>query len=155
MTTITISAGGKQGAFRGEPGVYTATLLTHTLEGPFDAKQPKFPGEQYNLHEWGFVIDGAPEGEEMVWMTSGESTGPKSKTFAIITALFGGNQPPVGTQLDIEQHLIGRQALVDVRRNDRGYLDVEGIMPLPKAATAKPAAGRATAQPVADANLPF
>lgn len=153
MTTITISAGGKQGAFRGDPGVYTATLLTHELVGPFDAKQPKFEGETYRLHEWGFVIDGAPEGEEMVWWTSGESTGQKSRTFAIITALFGGNQPPVGTQLDIEQHLIGRQALVDVRRNDRGYLDVEGIMPLPKAA-AKSAAGKAAA-PVQDGNLPF
>ena len=154
MTTITISAGGKEGAFRGDPGVYTATLLTHDIVGPFKSKDPEKPDETYRLHEWGFVIDGAPESEEMVWTTSGESTGPKSKTFAIITALFGGNQPPVGTQLDIEQHLIGRQALVDVRRNDRGYLDVAGIMPLPKAATAKAAAGRpVVAQP--DANLPF
>lgn len=154
---LTISAGGKEGAFRGEPGVYTGTLLTHTLSDPLPAKQPKFPGETYRLHDWGFVIEGAPEGEEMVWMSSGTSTGPKSKTFAVITALFGGNQPPVGTQLDIGQHLIGRQALLDVRRNERGYLDVEGIMPLPKGPAA-PKSGARAPQPVAalaDANLPF
>lgn len=154
---ITISAGGKSGAFAGEPGVYTATLLTHTVEGPFDAKNPK-PGDPptFRLHEWGFVIDGAPEGAEMIWWTSGESTGPKSRTFAIITALFGGNPPPVGFKLNITEHLIGRSALLDIRRNDRGYLDVTGIMPVPKAA----GAARAAAQPVAagavaDSSLPF
>lgn len=152
---ITISAGGKEGAFKGEPGVYTGTLLTHTIEGPFDAKNPK-PNEPltFKLHEWGFVIDGAPEGEEMIWWTSGESTGPRSRTFAIITALFGGNPPPVGFKVDIGTHLIGRQALLDIRRNDRGYLDVSGIMPLPKAA---PAAAARAAAPAAtqDSNLPF
>lgn len=149
---ITISAGGKEGAFKGNPGVYTGTLLTHTLSDPLPAKQPKFEGETYRLHDWGFVIDGAPEGEEMVWMSSGTSTGPKSKTFAIITALFGGTPPPVGFQVNIDEHLIGRQALLDVRRNDRGYLDVEGIMPLPS----KPVTGKAAA-PVAAAadDLPF
>lgn len=152
---ITISAGGKEGAFNGEPGVYTATLLTHSVEGPFDAKNPK-PGESptYKLHEWGFVIDGAPEGAEMIWWASGESTGPKSRTFGIITALFGGTQPPVGTKLDPKQHLIGRQALLDIRRNDRGYLDVAGIMPLPKAAAPR-AAAAPTPVAAAPDGLPF
>lgn len=151
MAVITISEGGKEGAFRGDPGVYVATLVTHSLEGPFDAKQPKYPGEKYHLFEWGFSIDDAPEGEEMVWMTSGAaSSGPKSKTFAIITALAGGREPNAGTAIDTDK-LIGRQALVDVRRNERGYLDAVGIMPLPaKGKPAKPS--------VADANpddLPF
>jgi hypothetical protein len=122
MATITISAGGKQGSYRGEPGVFTGTLVSHTLEGPFDSKTPKFPGEQFRLHEWGFALDGAPDEESMVWMTSGDK-------------------------------LIGRQALLDVRRNDRGYLDAVGIMPLPRSGGGKPAA-----QPVAQANpddLPF
>lgn len=154
MTTITISAGGKEGAFRGDPGVYTATLMTHTIEGPFPSKDPKAkPGDTFRLHEWGFVIDGAPEGEEMVWWTSGESTGPKSRTFAIITALFGGNPPPVGFDVDIETHLIGRRAQLNVQRNERGYLDVAGIMPLAKAPGAAPVAS-AAAKPASD-GLPF
>lgn len=160
--TIVISAGGKPGSYRGDEGVYSATLVTHEMVGPFDAKNPK-PGEAltYKLHEWGFALDGAPAEESMVWWTSGESTGPKSRTFGILTALLGGRQIPVGTKLDINTHLIGRMALVDVRKNDRGYLDVVGITPLPKAMQkAEPvaAAPRAAAVPVADADpdaLPF
>lgn len=141
MAVITINEGGKQGAYRGDPGVMVGTLVSVTLEGPFDAKQPKFPGEQFHLYEWGFAIDGAPEGEEMVWWTSGAgSSGPKSRTFGIITALAGGREPQAGQAVDTDR-LLGRQALLEVRRNDRGYLDVAGIMPLPaKGATAKAAA---------------
>lgn len=156
MTDITISAGGKPGAFRGEQGVYPAVLTTHTLEGPFQSKQN--PGEEFKLHEWGFAIDDddLPDDEKMVWCTSGESTGPKSKTFGIITALMGGKQPPVGTKLNIEQHLVGRSALVDVRENDRGYLDVVAVTPLPKSMQkggAKPAP--AAVEKSQDDDLPF
>lgn len=153
MTTITITAGGKPGAYRGEEGVYAATLVSHEIVGPFDAKQPKFPGEKYSLHEWGFAIEDAPEGSEMVWITSGESTGPKSRTFGIITALAGGKQPQVGQSIDIDKQLVGRRALVDVRKNENGYLDAVSITPLPKAMQSKPAA-----VPVAEADpddLPF
>jgi hypothetical protein len=149
VTTITISAGGKVGSFRGNPGVYAATLLTHTIEGPFQAKAPK-PGESetFMLHEWGFVIDGAPDDASFVWVTSGESTGPKSKTFGIISALLGGQALPPGTDLVVEEHLIGRRALVDVRTNERGYLDVFGVTPLP-VSMQPPAAVPAAPVPVA------
>lgn len=158
MSDITITAGGKPGAFRGEPGVYSATLVTHTLEGPFKSKDPKTPGETFKLHEWGFAIDGddLPDDERMVWITSGESTGPKSKTFGILTALLNGKAIPIGTTLNIETHLIGRQALVDVRENDRGYLDAVAVTPLPKALQKGAAKPKPT--PVAEADpddLPF
>lgn len=164
MSTITITAGGKAGSYRGDPGAYAATLVTHTIEGPFSAKQPKFAGETYKLHEWGFAIEGAPDDGCMVWIASSESTGPQSKTFGILSALFGGKEPPVGTTLDIETHLIGRMALVDVRENDRGYLDVVGVTPLPRAmqkgapAKAAPRRAPATVPPATDdidASLPF
>lgn len=151
MSTITITAGSKAGAYRGEAGVFAATLVTHTLEGPFDSKRN--PGEQFKLHEWGFAIEDAPEDANMVWITSGESTGPKSKTFGILTALFGGKAPPVGLTLDIETQLVGREALVDVRENDRGYLDCTSVTPLPKK-MAKPAPAAAAAVDV-DESLPF
>lgn len=159
MSDITITAGGKPGAFRGEPGVYSATLVTHTLEGPFKSKDPKTPGETFKLHEWGFAIDGddLPDDERMVWITSGESTGPKSKTFGILTALLNGKAIPIGTTLNIETHLIGRQALVDVRENDRGYLDCVAVTPPLKSSAAKPAAKAAPAAAVKDDDegLPF
>jgi hypothetical protein len=153
MTTIEITAGGKEGAFRGEEGVYPAVLATHTIEGPFKSKDK--PEETFKLHEWGFAIDddNVAEDERMVWITSGESTGPKSKTFGILSALAGGKPLAVGTKIDIETHLIGRSVLVDVRRNDRGYLDCVGVTPMPKAMQ-KPAAPKAA--PAADPDeLPF
>ena len=157
MTTITIAAGGKTGAYRGEEGVYAATLVEHKMVGPFKAKDPK-PNEplEYMLHEWGFALDGEDPEECMVWITSGESTGPKSKTFGILTALLNGRAIPVGTTLDIETHLVGRMALVDVRNNDRGYLDCVAVTPLPKAM--QKAGSKAAAPAVAEADpgsLPF
>lgn len=164
MTTITISAGGKVGAYRGEEGAFAATLVTHEMRGPFKAKAPK-PGEplEYMLHEWGFAIeDEDPEGC-MVWISSGESTGPTSKTFGILTALTGGRTIPVGTTLDIDTHLIGRMALVEVRTNERGYLDCVGVTTLPKAmqkaeaskAKAAPAAAAVADAESGDDSLPF
>lgn len=163
MSTITITAGGKVGAYRGEEGAFAATLVTHEMRGPFKAKAPK-PGEplEYMLHEWGFAIEDEDPEECMVWISSGESTGPTSKTFGILTALTGGRAIPVGTTLDIDTHLIGRMALVDVRTNDRGYLDCVGVTTLPKAMQkdAAPKAAAPKAAPVADAaptpeDLPF
>lgn len=150
MTTITISAGTRQYAYLEDEGTFPATLVTHELRGPFDSKQN--PGEQFRLHEWGFSIDDVGD-NSMVWATSGESTGARSRTFGIITALFGGKQPPVGQQLDIEKHLIGRRALVTVRRDDNGYMKVDAVTPVPSSPKAK-----AAPVPVAEASpddLPF
>ncbi len=154
MTTLTISAGVRQYAYLDDDGTFPATLVSFERRGPFDSKQN--PGEQFHLLEWGFSIDDAGE-NSMVWGTSGESTGPRSKTFGIITALFGGKQPPIGQQLDIEKHLIGRRALVTVRRDENGYMKVETVTPLPKAmqsasAKAAPAAAPVEANPE---DLPF
>jgi hypothetical protein len=155
VSIIEITAGGKEGAFRGDEGVYPAVLSTHALIGPFKSKDPERPNETYMLHEWGFAIDddSLAEDERMVWITSGQSTGAKSRTFGILTALAGGKPLAVGTKIDIETHLVGRSVLVDVRRNDRGYLDCVGVTPLPKAMQ-KGAAPKAA--PAADPDeLPF
>ena len=154
MTDITISAGTREYAYTGEDGVFAGTLASHTIEGPFESKQK--PGETYSVHEWGFSLDDVEGEGTMVWVTSGLATGPKSKTFAIITALLGGQQPPVGKTLNVEKHLFGRRALLDVRTNDKGYKAVENVTPLPKSMQrgAPAPAGRAPAQD-ADTDLPF
>jgi hypothetical protein len=156
MTTIEITQGGKEGAFRGDEGVYPAVLSTHALIGPFKSKDPERPNETYMLHEWGFAIDddSLADDERMVWITSGMSTGQKSRTFGILTALAGGKTLQVGTKVDIETHLIGRSVLVDVRKNDRGYLDCVGVTPLPKAMQ-KPAGPKAAPAADPDDALPF
>ena len=157
MSTLIISAGSKPGAYLEEDGGFAATLVTFERRGPFDAKQPKFPGEQFYMLEWGFAIEGAPEDACMVWASSGESTGPKSKTFGYISALFGGKQPPVGTQLDIEKQLIGRMALVNVRKDENGYVKVDSVVPLPKAMQkgAAPKAAPVVIPEDTDDSIPF
>lgn len=138
--TITITAGSKQGAYRGETGVLPATLVTHTIYPPVDQpplQSKQNPNETYRLHEWGFSIHGAPDDADMVWVTSGMSTGPKSKTYGILQALVAGKPIPVGTTLDINKHLIGRMALVTVEENDKGYLDGTKVTAMPAALLAQ------------------
>lgn len=152
MTTLTISAGTKEFAYLEDDGTFPATLVAFERKGPFD--DAKKPGEQYYLLEWAFSIDDAGE-NSMVWIATGESTGPKSRTYGILSALLAGKQPPVGTQLDIEKHLIGRRALVTVAKDEKGYMKVQSVSALPSSpkAAAKPAAPA-----VADADpddLPF
>lgn len=150
MTTLTISAGTKEFAYLEDDGTFPATLVSYERKGPFD--DAKKPGEQYHLLEWGFSIDDAGD-NSMVWTATGESTGPKSRTFGIISALLGGKQPPVGTKLEIEKHLIGRRALVTVRKDERGYMKVDTV-------SAMPTAPKAATKPVVveadtDDALPF
>lgn len=155
MATLTISAGAKQGAYLDDDGAFAATLVTFERRGPFESKQK--PGEQFYLLEWGFALEDEPPESCMVWATSGESTGPKSKTFGIISALFGGKQPPVGTTLDIEKQLIGRAALVTVRKDEQGYTKVDAVTPLPKALqkAAAPKKVEPVAEATGDEDLPF
>lgn len=164
MSTITISAGTKEGAYLEDDGGFAATLVGFERRGPYPAKQPKYEGEEFYMNDWVFAIEGAPQEACLVWHSTGESTGPKSKTFAVITALFGGNKPPVGFKVDIETQLIGRMALVNVRKNAEGYMDVESVVPLPKAmqkaAPAAPPKASPARAAVADAesgdeSLPF
>jgi hypothetical protein len=171
--TITITAGSREGAYRGEVGNLPGVLVSHTIYPPEDQpplKSKQNPNETYRLREWGFSIHGAPDDADMVWVTSGMSTGPKSKTYGIIQALLAGKQPPVGTTLDINKHLIGRMALVTVEESEKGYLDGKTVTAMPAALLAQlspngaAADARTAAAPkpapvaVADANpddLPF
>lgn len=154
ITTITISGGSKPYAFMGDDGSYAATLVTLEKRGPFESKQK--PGETFSLFEWGFAIDEAGD-DSMVWASSSTSTGPRSKTFGIISALYDGRTPPIGTDFDVKKQLIGRRALVTIRKNEEGYWDVTAVTPLP-AAMKKGGAAPAPAAPApasTDENLPF
>jgi hypothetical protein len=89
------------------------------------------PREQRVAQQAFTINDGDPSDNSMVWIATGERTGPQSRTYGIISALLAGKQPPVGTQLDIEKHLIGRRALVTVAKDEKGYMKVVGVSALP------------------------
>jgi hypothetical protein len=148
VDTIVISAGAKEGAFMpDEPGSYPATLVSVERRGPFD--DDKKPGETYYMLEWGFAIEGQPDDACMVWYSTSEMTGPKSKMYGLISALYGGREAPVGTKLDVKTQLIGREVLVGVGRNPKGYMTVTQVLPKMAARSAPPVAPAPAPVPVA------
>jgi len=156
MGSITINAGTKVNAYSGDDGTFAATLVEFGDVVSTDAEGKPLissvDGQPYSYREWTWAIDGAPEDACLVWGRTSGASGPKSKAYGWLVALFGGVAIPANTTLDDKQ-LVGRQALVSIRRNEQGYTNIEGVMAMPKA----PAAGRKPV-PVAAANpddLPF
>ena len=88
------------------------------------------------------------------------ASGPKSKTYAWMTALLGGTPPVVGQSYPRTQ-LIGREALATISIDDGGWPRIANLSARPKARTVNPvAAPRPVAQPVAQpvasaSDLPF
>lgn len=148
---ITVSAGAQIDI---EPGVYEVTLT--------DISQPRsiFPqagpnaGKEVALRDWTFALENGLE------IRAGASTasGPKSKTYAWLTALLGGTPPVVGSTYPRDQ-LIGRMALATITIDDGGWPRIANLSALPKTAQ-KPrpvaaAAAPATAAVAAGDDLPF
>lgn len=89
-------------------------------------------GKDLYFWDWIFVVDtpGQPgDGEELRYGTS-TATGPRSKMFGLLTALFNGVRPPVGTKLEKKQ-LIGRRVLATIARDEAGYVDIVNISAMP------------------------
>ena len=149
---ITITAGAQQADV--EPGVYEVTLT--------DISEPRtiFPqtgvnaGKEVTLRDWTFSLEDGTE----IRGSASTASGPKSKTFAWLTALLGGTPPAVGTSYPREQ-LVGRVALATVVIDDGGWAKIQNLSALPKSPTrtkaqpVAPVAAAPVAAPAAD--LPF
>ena len=86
---------------------------------------------------------GPDSGERLVW-TWGDpeddtveidglstlSTGPKSRTFEILTALLGPDAVASGAKFD-EKDLVGKRAIVTIALNDKGYPKVSAVTAVP------------------------
>src|SRR5690348_14309776 len=85
-------------------GVYPV-LLTE-INGPKVVTAQRGPnaGKDIELLDWKFVIDtpGQAYDETPIEASTSTASGPRSKMFAFLTALFGGVAPPVGTRLERE-----------------------------------------------------
>jgi len=158
MGSITINAGTKVNAYSGDDGTFVATLVEFgdvvSTDNEGKPLISKATGEQYAYREWTWAIDGAPEDANLIWGRTSGASGPKSKAYGWLVALFGGVSIPANTKLDSPQ-LCGRQALISVRRDpESGYTNLEGVMAMPKTA----AATKPKPVPVATAtpeDLPF
>jgi len=173
--TITISAGrpardGGEKDFAGPDGTYEMTLVT--VSEPTTEKSSielKRGDGTWTFRDWTFAVSdgGEYDGQVLDLRANAKSTGPKSKQFEIIVALFG-RTPPVGTEIDVQRHLVGRSCLCRIATRDgTDFPYVAGLVPLPAISSPAPAARGRAAEPepgpvavtaaagTADDELPF
>lgn len=146
---ITVSAGAQSDI---EPGVYEVTLTAISEPREIYPQTGPNAGKTVTLRDWTFMLEDGTE------VRAGASTasGPKSKTYAWLTALLGGVPPAVGSSYPRDQ-LVGRMALATITVDEGGWPRIANLSALPKKTTARPAPA-AVAQPVAAAagdDLPF
>jgi hypothetical protein len=128
VALITINQGRREGAFGGADGAYAATLVA--IEGPRSATNSR-TGETFEAMDWTFAIEGAPDEACLVWTSTSVASGPRSRMYGYLTALLGGRPPAVGQSFEA-QDLVGRMALVTIRRDEDGWLKVENVSAMPQ-----------------------
>lgn len=157
MALITVNKGGVEI----EPGVYQV-ILTNIEQKTIVPSSGPNAGEDVEIYAWKFAIEsGDLEGTELDATTSTRS-GPRSKLYSFLVALFGGAAPPPGTQLEAE-HLVGRSALATIEMTDSGWPRIANLGAIPKgfnnkptpAPVAQPVAAAKNGPATASADLPF
>jgi hypothetical protein len=141
---ITVTAGAPQVDI--EPGVYVVTLV--------DISEPRtiFPqtgpnaGKEVTLRDWTFALDDGTE----IRGSASTASGPKSKTYAWLTALLGGTPPVVGQSYPKPQ-LVGRLALATISIDEGGWPKIQNLSAMPRQQVQAPAAAPAAAAPAAPA----
>jgi hypothetical protein len=135
--TITITAGrpnreGGEKDFSGPDGTYPVTLVAVSDEvtEPSSLADAKGDGT-WTYRTWTFAIEGGEyDGQVIDLRANARSSGPTSKQFGLVAA-FVGRTPPVGASIDIQRHLVGRQALASIVTNENGFPKVDKVLALP------------------------
>ena len=146
---ITISAGAPPTDLT--PGVYEVTLTDISEPRTIYPQTGVNAGKEVQLRDWTFALE---DGREVTGSAS-TSSGPKSTTYAWLTALLGGTPPAVGQSYP-KSHLLGREALATIAIDKGGWAKIANLSARPKARAAAPVAAPVAVQPVvADDQLPF
>ena len=152
---ITISAGAPPSDIT--PGVYEVTLTDISEPRTIYPQSGPSAGKEVQLRDWRFALE---DGSEITGSAS-IASGPKSKTFAWLTALLGGT-PPTVNQAYPKSQLLGREALATIAIDEGGWAKIANLSARPKARAVPVAAAVApvavAAAPVGTAatdNLPF
>jgi hypothetical protein len=92
MPLITINSGGDI-----PEGVYPVILAG--IEGPkkITARQGPNAGEEFEIFSWKFVILDGKYKDTEIEATTSTATGPRSKLYGFLTALYNGTPPKVNT----------------------------------------------------------
>lgn len=140
--TITVSAGAPQVDI--EPGVYPVTLVDISEPRTIFPQSGPNAGKEVTLRDWTFALDDGTE----IRGSASTASGPKSKTYAWLTALLGGTPPAVGQSYPKSQ-LVGRLALATIVIDDGGWPKIQNLSAMPRGMAQQPVAVAAPATPVA------
>lgn len=128
MSFIEVKAGGSNIP----DNVYTLQLNAISDPKTVTAQRGPKAGQDIDLLDWTFVVSDPGsqfDGEEITESTS-TASGPKSKMYAWITALLGGQPPAVGTRFE-KSDLIGRLALGTIRKDESGWPRIANLGAIP------------------------
>lgn len=130
-------------------GVYPFTLIG--IEGPktVTAKRGPNAGQDVDLLEWQWACEDANFDGYEISTSSSTNSGPRSKVYAYLTALFGGVAPQVDAGFE-KEHLIGRMILGTVQHDDGGWPTIVNVGAMP-AQMRQPAPPQPVYQPQAAA----
>ena len=146
---ITISAGAPASDLK--PGVYQVTLVEISEPRTIFPQTGPNAGKEVQLRDWTFALE---DGTEVTGSAS-TASGPKSKTFAWLTALLDGTPPAVGQSYPKSQ-LLGREALATITIDEGGWAKITNLSARPMARPGAPVEAPAPApQPVVEDQLPF
>lgn len=128
---ITITAGLPQVDIA--PGVYEVTLTEISEIRTILPQTGPNAGKEVTLRDWMFSLEDGTE----IRGSASTASGPKSKTFAWLTALLGGTPPQVGQSYPRSQ-LIGREALATISIDEGGWPKITQLSARPRARAAAP-----------------
>jgi hypothetical protein len=126
---ILITAGAPQVDI--DPGTYEVTLTEISEPRTIYPQTGPNSGKEVTLRDWTFALEDGTE----IRGSASTASGPKSKTFAWLTALLGGTPPVVGQSYPRAQ-LIGREALATITIDEGGWPKITNLSARPKARAA-------------------
>lgn len=111
-------------------GVYPVTLVD--IKGPKTVTAQRGPkaGQDIELLDWQFAVDDGPHDGVVIEVSTSLASGPRSKMYGFLTALFNGVAPQIGSSFEKDQ-LAGRRALATVKKDEQGWLRIENLGAMP------------------------
>lgn len=166
MALVTVGAGPQF-----DDGTYVGTVKSVEAK-EITPKSGAQAGQKVQIIEWKWDLADLTSGEAITDFDTGEdiigrgttstASGPKSKMFAWLVALFGPQAVQPGVQFEAED-IVGGKALVSIVHDEGGYPTVDAVTAMPRGSSRARAAAptvREQAAPAAEAeatddDLPF
>jgi len=131
---VEVSPGGPPADQDIADGIYPVVLTGISDPKTVTARRGKNAGKDIDLIDWTFAVNDPGnqyDAREFVESTS-TATGPRSKMYEWLTALFNGVAPAIGTRLQ-KGDLIGRQAYATISHDEGGWPRISQLAGIPVA----------------------